>query len=109
MGDGAGAGGRGSPAATGTQTGSPEVLSAWSFQSFPPKRCQKLFHSRPPSRVRAAQGGHNRLRFASRAFHILIHHAKIVLAKGRNLIAHLRQPPRDLFARILTARAQPAL
>src|SRR6266853_597043 len=97
-----------SPPAPHTQTGSPELLSAWSFQSYPPKRCQKLFHSRPPSHARATQGGYDRLRFASRAFHILIHHAKIVvLAELRNFVARLGQPPCNLLVRILAPAAQP--
>src|SRR6202008_442794 len=46
---------------------------------FPPKRCQKFFHQGPPSRGRAAQGGYTRLRFASRAFHVIVYHAKIII------------------------------
>src|SRR5258707_8009516 len=75
---------------------------------FPPKRCQKFFHPGPPARAGAAQCGHDGLHFASRAFHVFVHHAKIiVLAKLRNLFARLRQPPRNFFARILAALAQP--
>src|SRR5207237_10131069 len=94
--------GRALPPALRTQTGSPELSSAQSSRSFPPKRCQKLFHSRPPPRARAAQGDHNRLRFAARAFHILIYHAKIViLAKLRDFVAGLAKPPRNFFFRLL--------
>src|ERR1700730_5317649 len=92
------------------QTGCPELSSAQSYPSFPPKRCQKLFHSRPPSRGRRAQSSYNRLRFASRTFHVFIHYAKIIiLAQSRDLIVGLRQPPGDLFIWVLAPAAQPSL
>src|SRR5512137_189574 len=58
---------------------------------FPSKRCQKLIHLRPAPHARAAKRRHNRLDLASRAFHIIIHHTKIVVAKGGDFIPRLRE------------------
>src|SRR5260370_15317949 len=68
---------------------------------FSSERCQKFIHSRAAPRARAAERRHDRLRFASRAFHVVAQHAIIViLAERRNFIPRLRQTPRKLFARI---------
>src|ERR1700687_4042933 len=76
---------------------------------FSSKRCQKLFHSCAAPRTGTSQCRHNRLRLASRAFHIFIHHTIIVVfAESCNLVPGLGQPPRDFFVRILPAAAQPA-
>src|SRR5450432_4029569 len=77
---------------------------------FPPKRCQKFFHSILTPRFCTTQRCYDGLHFASCPFDIVIHYAKIViLSKLGDFIAGFRQAPGDFFVRILAPQAQSPL
>src|SRR6266404_2021227 len=92
------------------QTGSPELSSEHSSQSFPSKRCQKFLNASTPPGTGAAYRGHYGLYLVPSACDVIIHDTIIVvLTEFRNLVARPSQAPRNFFVGILAAAAQPAL
>src|SRR5271168_1852635 len=74
---------------------------------FPPKRCQKFFHPWSAPRSGTANRHHNGLCFVSRAFHVFVHDAIIVItSESCNLVPRLRQTPRNFFVGVLAPAAQ---